>query len=577
MATLEIHPDYRTLLERGGLATFDALFAAGEAERVDGHRLRSVSRLHIPDADGAEVVVYLKRRWRPNARRSWRDLLRLTWPMPAAEREWTNAMRLVRAGIPVAARVAWGRSDDRGRPRTLVVFREVAGPSLAAWLHGARQIPPAPGLRRAVAKAVGRAVRALHDAGFSFPDLYGKHLYLENLESGRPRVVLIDVQRLRRATAARKAKDLAALLVSTGGLGASRSDRLRVLASYRGQRNLDAAGRALIGRIARAAARMPGRGRDPNLIDARRSAPPGLVPPADQRAVEVDGGRLRIRVALRPMLEAAGLMTLDAVMALEGGETFRVAPGRSTVRLELDDPAGGRRAVYLKRHTGVPWRTKLRRTLSLNPPISLAKHEARGIVRLADIGIASMQRVAVGEEITHGGRRERSCIITEEIAGATQADDYAEAHFSGNPAADQVTAKRRLIDNMADLARRLHGARLSHRDFYLCHIMVRPLETGETVLHLIDLQRLTHHRRGIGERWVVKDLAALLFSSWPSPATGIRSPVFTQTDRLRFARAYFQADRLATAHKRLLRKVVAKARRIARHDARRRTRRGTSP
>ena len=400
MATLQIHPDYRTLLERGGLATFDALFAAGEAERVDGHHLRSVSRLHIPDADGAEVVVYLKRQWRPNARRSWRDLLRPTWPMPAAEREWTNAMRLVRAAIPVAARVAWGRSDDGGRPRTLVVFREVAGPSLAAWLHGARQIPPAPRLRRAVAKAVGRAVRALHDAGFSFPDLYGKHLYLENLESGRPRGVLIDVQRLRRATAARKAKDLAALLVSTGGLGASRSDRLRVLASYRGQRNLDAAGRALIGRIARAAARMPGRGRDPNLIDARRSAPPGLVPPADQRAVEVDGGRLRVKVAFRPMLEAAGLMTLDAVMALEGGETFRVAPGRSTVRLELDDPAGGRRAVYLKRHTGVPWRTKLRRTLSLNPPISFAKHEARGIVRLADIGIASMQRVAVGEEIT---------------------------------------------------------------------------------------------------------------------------------------------------------------------------------
>ena len=302
MATLQIHPDYRTLLERGGLATFDALFAAGEAERVDGHHLRSVSRLHIPDADGAEVVVYLKRRWRPNARRSWRDLLRLTWPMPAAEREWTNAMRLVRAAIPVAARVAWGRSDDGGRPRTLVVFREVAGPSLAAWLHGARQIPPAPRLRRAVAKAVGRAVRALHDAGFSFPDLYGKHLYLENLESGRPRGVLIDVQRLRRATAARKAKDLAALLVSTGGLGASRSDRLRVLASYRGQRPLDAAGRALIGRIARAAARMPGRGRDPNLIDARRSAPPGLVPPADQRAVEVDGGRLRVKVAFRPML-----------------------------------------------------------------------------------------------------------------------------------------------------------------------------------------------------------------------------------------------------------------------------------
>ena len=276
------------------------------------------------------------------------------------------------------------------------------------------------------------------------------------------------------------------------------------------------------------------------------------------------------------MLEAAGLMTLDAVMAIEGGETFRLAPGRSTVRLELDDPADGTRAVYVKRHTDVPWRTKLRRTLSLNPPISFAKNEARGIVRLADIGIATMRRVAVGEEVTHGGRRERSCIITEEIPGATQADDYVEAHFSGALSAEQVAAKRRLIRQMADLAKRLHGARLSHRDFYLCPIMVRPTEKGETILHLIDLQRLTHHRRGIGRRWVVKDLAALLFSSWPSPATGIRSPVFTQTDRLRFARAYFEADRLTQTHKRLLRKVVAKARGIERHDARRRARRGAT-
>jgi hypothetical protein len=127
---------------------------------------------------------------------------------------------------------------------------------------------------------------------------------------------------------------------------------------------------------------------------------------------------------------------------------------------------------------------------------------------------------------------------------------------------------------MADLARRMHAANLSHRDFYLCHIMVRPVEGDEFVLHLIDLQRLTHHRRGIGRRWIVKDLAALLFSSWPGPATGIRLPVFTQTDRVRFARAYFGADRLTAAHKRLLRAVVRKAGRIRRHDARKRARTG---
>jgi len=575
MATLEIHPDYRALLQTFGLATFDALFEAGADNHVNGHHCRSVSRLELGEGD-RKVVIYVKRQWGEAATASWRDLVRFRRPMVPAKREWQNTTRLVRAGIPVAAPVAWGKRTAADERRTLIAFCEVQGPSLAAWLHGARANPPPPRLRRAVAQAVGRAVRALHDSGFSFPDLYGKHLYLENLEAGWPRVVLIDIQRLQRRTFGRMQKDLAALLVSTAALGVSRTDRLRVLLAYLDIEALDHDARALAVSVEWAATKMPGRGQDPNLIAARQTAPPGVIPLAEEQMVEVDGGRLRVNEAFRPMLQAAGLTTLDAVMAAEGGEPFRLAPGRSTVRLELDDPADGRRAVYVKRHTGVPWRTRLRRTLSLNPPISFAKHEARGIVRLADIGIATMRRVAVGEEVTHGGRRERSCIITEEIPGATQADDYVEAHFSGVLSADQVAAKRRLIRQMADLARRLHGARLSHRDFYLCHIMVRPTETGEAVLHLIDLQRLTHHRRGIGRRWVVKDLAALLFSSWPSPATGIRSPVFTQTDRLRFARAYFETDRLTETHKRLLRKVVIKARGIERHDARRRARRGGS-
>ncbi len=577
MATLEIHPDYRALLESAGLTTFDALFAAGERDQVDGHGLRSVSRLELRDAGGTPVVIFLKRQWGSGARKSWRDLLRLTWPTTPAEREWKNTMRLTRADIPVAAPVGWGRSDEGGHPRALIAFRQVAGPSLAEWIYASAAAPPPPRLRCAVAEAVGRAVRRLHSAGFSFPDLYAKHLYLVDLESGAPRVVLIDVQRLRSLTAARKVKDLAALQVSTEVPGVLRTDRMRVWASYRGRRRLDSATRALIGRIEETAALMPGRGRDPNLLDGRRTAPPGAVPLAEENIVVVDRGRLLVNEAFRPMLEAAGLMTLDAIMGLEAGEMFRLGPGRSTVRLELADPAGGKRAVYLKRHTKVPFRTKLRRTLSLNPPISFAMREMRGIVRLADIGIASMRPAAVGEQITHGGRQERSCTITEEIAGATQADDYVETNFSGELSVDQVAAKRRLVLQMADLARRLHRARLSHRDFYLCHIMVRPVEGAEPVLHLIDLQRLSHHRRGISERWIVKDLGALLFSSWPSPATGIRSPVFTQTDRVRFARAYFEADRLAEAHKGLLRKVAAKARRIARHEARRRTRRGASP
>ena len=83
-----------------------------------------------------------------------------------------------------------------------------------------------------------------------------------------------------------------------------------------------------------------------------------------------------------------------------------------------------------------------------------------------------------------------------------------------------------------------------------------------------------YHRRGIGRRWIVKDLAALLYSSRPGPATGIRSPVFTGADRLRFARAYFGTRRLTADQRDLVWAAVRKARRIARHDARRAARTG---
>ena len=574
MATLTVQPEYRALVESNGLANFDALFAAGEHQRIDGHNLRSVSRLELRAGDRQTVVVYLKRWWGARAGLAWVDLLYLRRPMTAACREWSNSMRLLRAGIAVAEPVALGRSRGADGPRALVAFRGVSGPSLAALIYAVEtgQPPPSAQLRRAIAEEVGRAVRRMHDAGFAMPDLYAKHVFLEDLESGRPRVVLIDVLRVGRLSPGRTAADLAALYTSTQGSCVRPADRLHLLRAYLGVQRLDSGARLLIDRIEWFAGGMGGRGRDPNLLASWRIAPPGVVPLADEKMTSVDGGRLYVNEAFRPVLEAAGLMDLDRLMALEGGEAFREAPGRRTVRLELPAPGGGRRLLYLKRYTAAPLRKRLRRMFSMNPPVSMAMAEVGGIARLSAIGIASMRPVAFGQEFAGRGWSERSCLVTEEVAGATQADDYCHAHFAPPRSRDEVAAKRRLVRSIADLARRLHQADLSHRDFYLCHVLVRPVEGAEPVLHLIDLQRLTRHRRGIGERWVVKDLAALLFSSWPSPATGIRANVFTNTDRMRFARAHFGVERLTAEHKRLLRRVVAKARAIACHEDRRRER-----
>ena len=136
MATLHIQPEWRALLEANGLASFEALYAAGDAGLVDGHQERSVSRVELRAASGEPVVIYLKRRWGRAAGRSWTDLLRLKWPACATAREWSNLQRLAAAGIPVADPVAWGCDSGPEGPRTLLAVREVCGLSLASGSTG---------------------------------------------------------------------------------------------------------------------------------------------------------------------------------------------------------------------------------------------------------------------------------------------------------------------------------------------------------------------------------------------------------------------------------------------------------
>jgi len=588
MASINIHPDYCALLEANNLASFEALFAAGQKCLVDGHQERSVSRMELHAGSGEPVVIYLKRRWGRAAGRSWADLCRLKWPVCSTAREWSNMQRLAATGIPVADPVAWGRASGPEGPRTLLAVREVCGLSLASWLDRLTpgEAEPRPHSVAQVAAALGKAVRRLHDAGYSFPDLYAKHVFLEDDGGEAPRVVLIDVNRLRRHTRRRAAADLAALDATSQVPSVRREDRRLVLRAYLGDDAAEGDVEGLARRIKRLAKRFAGRGRDPHLIPARRVAPPGMVPLAEERFSTVDGGRLRVNEAFRPALESAGLATLDALMAFAGGETYRVGPGRRTVRAELADPAGGTRVLYIKRHDRVPWQTKIRRTISLGDPISVAEYERRQIVRLIDAGIPTVRCAAVGWEFASGGRGERSCLVTEEVAGAVQADIYCEREFGKGGARGKTAAKRRLIRALGRLARRFHGSGFVHRDFYLCHVLVRPVGADDFVLHLIDLQRMMRFRRGVPAspsaqrdlavggrgvpgRWIVKDLAALLFSSRPSPATFVRSEVFTDTDRMRFAREYFGAHRLSPAQKALVRRAVRKARRIEGHERRR--------
>lgn len=228
----------------------------------------------------------------------------------------------------------------------------------------------------------------------------------------------------------------------------------------------------------------------------------------------------------RGLLDRLGARALPMaeVFAIRG-EVFRSPRGvrRRTLRFE----AGGR-GYFLKLHWGVGWREIFKNLAALRWPVLGAMTEWRAIQRLDALGIATMRPAAYGREGWNPARL-RSFVITEELAGCVSLEDYTKgwSRHTSPPA-----EKRALIRRVADIAARLHRNGVNHRDFYLCHFLMREPWDGTEQgleLYLIDLHRV-QLRRQVPERWRVKDLGSLLYSALDIGLTA--------RDRLRFVRAY---------------------------------------
>jgi hypothetical protein len=247
--------------------------------------------------------------------------------------------------------------------------------------------------------------------------------------------------------------------------------------------------------------------------------------------------RFTVEPAFKGLLEAARLERFEEVMALRAapGSVTRAVPGRFTVRVELPGKDGrGPGVVYLKRYRG------LRRARA-------AAEEWRRLEEAAAAGIPCPARVAFGERRGALGARE-SFLMTAELPGATQADWWI---------AERPGRQSELVRAVAKLARRFHDAGFHHQDFYLCHFFVSEAAASGKgspglELFLIDLQRCG--RRGVGRggrRWLVKDLAQLHFSMKES---GLGPEHWEDL-----------LSGYGGLEPRLLRAVLRKSRRIARH------------
>ncbi len=232
---------------------------------------------------------------------------------------------------------------------------------------------------------------------------------------------------------------------------------------------------------------------------------------------------IRIDSACQTLFSAVGLF--DWVASLDG-EIYRVGPGRVTLRFEHSG-----QAFFLKRHTGIGWREIFKELLQGRLPILGAMNEWRALDRLQAMNVSSLQAVACGEQGWNPARKQ-SFLITRELEDTISLEELA---LNWRNFDNFVLIKRRIIRQVAILARRIHNNGINHRDMYICHLHIKKSwlsnPEDDPTLFVIDLHR-AQIRLKVPVRWLVKDVASLYFSSMDAG--------LTRRDYLRFIKQYCQ-------------------------------------
>ena len=247
------------------------------------------------------------------------------------------------------------------------------------------------------------------------------------------------------------------------------------------------------------------------------------------------------------VLSESGIDSLDAVFEYNQGDTLgkaNLAAWRHRIRFQLSNG----QTVYLKRYDNPPLSIQIKGWAQHGKHAFLSDYDKGPLEELQKADVPIPQTIACGGQWS-GVFEKKSFIITLEIPNAHSLETRLPDAFTGSSVQDRQDFTKKL----ADFIRRFHATGYRHRDLYLCHIFLT--QTGQ--LYLIDLHR-TFKPKLLSKRYQIKDLAQLYYSS---PGDTIYN-----TDRLRFYFAYTQKSKLSPPDKAMIRRIVAKAQKIARHD-----------
>jgi len=249
-----------------------------------------------------------------------------------------------------------------------------------------------------------------------------------------------------------------------------------------------------------------------------------------------------------------GLTSIDDVFSFQAGRNLaknNLAKYRSRVQFEINAPAV---TVYLKRYDRPPISVQLKNWITSRRRISCGLIGFKSASELTAVGIHTPKTLFYGEQWGTFFEK-RSFIITEKIPNAESLERRLPGFFSGLTTVENIKLRRDFIAQLAVFVKKFHETGYCHRDLYLSHIFHS--DSGD--FYLIDLARA--FKPGVRRRrFLIKDIAQVYYSA---PAK-----YFSKTDRLRFYITYAGRQKLNKKDKAFIRKVINRAKRMARHDMR---------
>jgi len=259
-ATLWIEEEYRPLLRRAELATFDSIMSAQRGELLRARNDRENWRLDLPGPSGGLRPAFLKKH-RSRGVRTWLRAHVGAQPGRTPGRtEAENIARLAAVGLAKTRLVAFGERLARdGRLESFVVTEELTGFTQLDHFLEERFDARAPGRpsardrdRARLIGDIAATAKKFHALGFNHRDLYCCHFFVREAEPGRFDVNLIDLERVERRRSLRRrwiVKDLAQLAYSAPRGSVGCTDRMAFIKHYLGVRRLRASDKRLIRRV----------------------------------------------------------------------------------------------------------------------------------------------------------------------------------------------------------------------------------------------------------------------------------------------------------------------------------------